>query len=102
MSEGLDVVVLPSICPESIGLVVAEALSRGRPMMSTRFGGPEDQIKDGADGWSVGPTEPVALSQRMGQLASTTSLVNAAAPNSKVERTCGQYLNEIERIHEFY
>ena len=100
--EALDVVVLPSICPESFGLVVAEALSAGRPVLSTRCGGPEDQIEDCVNGWLVDPNDPEGLSQRIQQLVSTPSLVGAAALNCHVEKACDQYLDEIERIYEVY
>lgn len=95
----LDVVVLPSICPESFGLVVAEALSAGRPVLSTRCGGPEDQIKDGVNGWLVNPNDPEGLSQRIRQLVATPSLVGAAALNCHIEKACEQYLDVIERVY---
>lgn len=94
----LDVVVLPAICPESFGLVVAEALSAGRPVLSTRCGGPEDQIEDRANGWLVCPNDPVALSERIRQLAATPSMVEAAALNCQINKTHGQYVNEMEHI----
>jgi glycosyltransferase involved in cell wall biosynthesis len=61
----LDVVVLPAIYLEVFGLVVAEALSAGRPVLSTRCGGPEDQIEDGVNGWLITPNEPAPLSQQI-------------------------------------
>jgi glycosyltransferase involved in cell wall biosynthesis len=96
----LDVVVLPAICSESFGLVVAEALSAGRPVLSTRCGGPEDQIEDGVNGWLVHPNDPSALSERIQQLAATPSIVAKATLNCKVKKTQGQYLDEIEQIFD--
>ncbi len=93
--EALDVVVLPSICPESFGLVVAEALSAGRPVLSTRCGGPEDQIEDGVNGWLVDPNEPVALSIRIRQLAANPATALASALNSKINKEHNQYLDEL-------
>ena len=98
--EALDVVVLPSICPESFGLVVAEALSAGRPVLSTRCGGPENQIEDGVNGWLVTPNDPAALCQRIQQLAATPSIVAAAALNCHVNKMHSQYLDEIVNVFD--
>jgi glycosyltransferase involved in cell wall biosynthesis len=98
--KDLDVVVLPPIYLEVFGLVVAEALSAGRPVLSTRCGGPEDQIEDGVNGWLVNPNDPVALSQRIQQLAATPSIVAVAAQNCQVNKTHGQYLDEMEHSYD--
>lgn len=91
----LDVVVLPAIYLEVFGLVVAEALSAGRPVLSTRCGGPEDQIEDGVNGWLVDANEPVALSIRIGQLAANPATAQAAALNCKRNKEHNQYLDEL-------
>jgi glycosyltransferase involved in cell wall biosynthesis len=96
----LDVVALPAIYLEVYGLVVAEALSAGRPVLSTRCGGPEDQIEDGINGWLVNPNDPVALRERIQQLTATPSIVAKAALNCKVKKTHGQYLDEMEQIFD--
>lgn len=54
-----DVIVLPSI-HEGFGLVAAEALSCGRPVVSTKSGGPEDIVTEGL-GYLVEPRNPDAL-----------------------------------------
>jgi glycosyltransferase involved in cell wall biosynthesis len=98
--KALDVVVLPSISQESFGLIVAEALSAGRPVLATRCGGPEDQIEDGVNGWLVNPNDSAALSERLQQLATTPTLVEAAALNCHVNKTLCRYLDEMEHIYD--
>ncbi|MFM2074949.1 MAG: hypothetical protein RJB34_1254 [Pseudomonadota bacterium] len=95
----VDVVVFPSICQESFGLVVAEALSAGRPVLATRCGGPEDQIEDGVNGWLVNPNDPVALSKKLKELITVPLQIEAAALNSKVPKTHMQYMLEIEQAY---
>ena len=56
-----DLLVLPSI-KEGFGLVVAEALACGRPVVSTMSGGPEDIVKKGM-GVLVPPRDENALAQ---------------------------------------
>lgn len=55
-----DVFVLPSIA-ESFGLVLAEALYLGRPVVATRTGGIPEIVDDGIDGTLVPPGDPNAL-----------------------------------------
>ena len=49
------ILINPSICLETFGLNIAEALSAGKLVLSTRCGGAEMQIKEGENGWLVEP-----------------------------------------------
>jgi glycosyltransferase involved in cell wall biosynthesis len=53
-----DVVAHCSIAPEPFGLVVAEAMATGTPVVAANRGGPIDLINDGVDGILVDPTNP--------------------------------------------
>ncbi|BDT72842.1 D-inositol-3-phosphate glycosyltransferase [Comamonadaceae bacterium OS-4] len=55
---------------ETFGVVVVEALLSGRPVLSTRCGGPEDIIVEGRDGYLVDKDSPAALSAGLRRLAS--------------------------------
>lgn len=57
-----DVVVHASVQPEPLGLVVMEAMSRGRVVVATRLGGPLEQIVDGDSGflYEAGNSEALA------------------------------------------
>lgn len=48
-----DIVVNPSIVPESFGRVCVEAQGVGRPVLATALGGPIETILDGETGWLV-------------------------------------------------
>ena len=49
------ILVHPTICLESFGLNIAEALSIGKWVLATRCGGAEMQVKEGENGWLVEP-----------------------------------------------
>lgn len=46
---------------ESFGLNIAESLAMGKPVIATRCGGAEMQIKDGVNGWLVPTNDPIAM-----------------------------------------
>ena len=93
LMNACDVVVHSSIEPEPWGLVVAEAMAAGRPVVATRGGGPSEMINDGANGCLVEPNNPQELARalhdliasatlrsRMGAAARMTVLANWTAP----------------------
>lgn len=61
----MHVAVSPAIYLEVFGLNIAEALAMGKPVLSTRNGGAEMQIKDGVNGWLVKPNDGKALQSKM-------------------------------------
>ena len=53
---GADLVVIPSLF-EGLGLVAAEAMALGRPVVTTRVGGLAELVETGSPGcWSPGAT----------------------------------------------
>ena len=46
---------------ESFGLNISESLAMGKPVIATRCGGAEMQIKEGINGWLVPTNDPEAL-----------------------------------------
>lgn len=60
--KALDVVVVPSRY-ESFGLVAAEAMAAGRPVVVARAGGLPEVVRDGVDGIVVEPASPERLAE---------------------------------------
>lgn len=50
---------------EAFGLNIAEALALGKPVLATRSGGSEQQIKDGVNGWLVSSNDTDALATKI-------------------------------------
>jgi glycosyltransferase involved in cell wall biosynthesis len=63
-----DVLVLPSILPEPFGLVVAEAMAAGKPVIATRHGGPTEMVVEGETGFLIPPNDASALASAIQNL----------------------------------
>ena len=64
LMAGSDLFVLPSLA-ESFGLVLAEALYLGVPVLASRVGGIPEIVDDGVDGILVAPGDAEALAHAM-------------------------------------
>ena len=58
-----DVVIMPSIAPESFGLVILEAASHGVPVIASNNGAQPEIITDGVDGMLVASGDYEALAR---------------------------------------
>jgi phosphatidylinositol alpha-1,6-mannosyltransferase len=75
-----DVVVNPARVPESFGRVACEALSAGKPVVSTRVGAVEEVLEHGRNALLVEPEQPSALAD-----AIVASIQDSAAAEARVE-----------------
>ncbi len=97
--EGAHVVLVPSDLPEPFGLVAAEALVRGRPVVASRAGGLADIVQDGVNGWTFPPGDADALGQVLSELTETdvrrsSSLSRASATLYEPET----YIDQMTRL----
>lgn len=77
----IDVVVIPSIWPETGPLVLLEAFSRGRPVVASRIGGMQEMILDGENGLLFEPGISHDLSFKMKIFAEKPSKIIEMAAN---------------------
>ncbi|HXC02558.1 MAG TPA: glycosyltransferase [Opitutaceae bacterium] len=66
----LDVVVIPSIWPETGPLVLFEAYAAGVPVVASRLGGPAELVRDGVDGRLFAPGDAMALAKIIAEFSS--------------------------------
>lgn len=75
------VVVVPSVTPESFGMVGIEAMSYGKPVLAFDVGGISEWLKHGETGFLVKPRDEESLAEKMNLLLGDRSL--AARMGSK-------------------
>ena len=63
-----DVFCAPSLGGESFGIVLAEAMAVGLPVVCSDIGGYRDVVRDGTDGLLVPPRDPEALAEALAGL----------------------------------
>ena len=75
----IDVLVVPSLWEEPMGLVILESCANGVPVIASRRGGMPELLAEGLNGWLFDPSHPGALAALLRQLIANPSLVTAAA-----------------------
>lgn len=69
-----DVVVAPSVWEEAFGLIVAEAMACGRPVVASKVGGIPELIVDGENGFLVKPDDYDGLALILQELLTNPNL----------------------------
>lgn len=77
----LELFVIPSE-QEGLGIVGLEAMATGRPVLSTRCGGPEEFVLEGETGWLVEAT-PQAMAARLDALLAAPEALRAAGARAR-------------------
>jgi len=94
-----DLLVLPSI-QEGFGIVLAEALSCGRPVVATKSGGPEDIVEEGL-GILVPPEDYEALGAGILEVLDGKGIANTHAMVESVKSRFS-YPIVIQKIMDVY
>ncbi len=82
--RSLDVVIVPSVYPESFGRTVIEAQAVGIPVVASRVGALPDIIEEGATGLLVEPGNPTALAAAIERLLSDDVLRRHLSQTARV------------------
>lgn len=97
--EACDVMIHPAICLEVFGLTIAESLAVGRPVIASRCGGGEAQIRDGENGLLVSPNDAIALRQAIQSLIDNPARLQAMAKQTGDVVSIERHVRELEKIY---
>lgn len=67
--QNVDVTVVPSLWEEPLGMVVAESMMFGAPVIGARRGGISEMVREGVNGLLFAPDHPDALKNAMNKVA---------------------------------
>lgn len=99
--RSLDILVFPSVAPESFGLSVLEAMSLGKPVIASKVGGVCEIIEDGVNGMLIEPNHPEQITDRIIQLLSDKEMYHRMGWEAKEAVTrkfsLKRYVVEMER-----
>ena len=85
-----DIVVVPSVWAEAFGLIIAEGMASGRPVIASGIGGIPELIEDGKTGLLVEPGDSRGLAEGIRKLVSEPELVSLLTGNA-VEKARRQF-----------
>ena len=76
-----DVVVMPSLCFDTFGLVVLEAMAHKKPVVVGCFGGPKEIVKDGTTGYVVNSYDSDWMAEKIMVLLDNVELAQKMGKN---------------------
>lgn len=100
-----DVLVTPSICFDTFGLVNLEAMEHAKPVVATLFGGSPEVVEQGRSGYVENPFEIEAFAGRIAELLADPALAARLGREGRarlerhftIERLADEFLEEYER-----
>ena len=102
----IDILVVPSLCEEALGMVVPEAFAFGIPVIGSRRGGIPEMIEDGINGFLFDPDKPDKLLELLEFLIEHKGIIEkmrpqaqkAASPFLDMDKWTDSYINLYEKI----
>jgi glycosyltransferase involved in cell wall biosynthesis len=98
--DGLDVFVHASTAPEPLGIVIMEAMAKGKAIIASAEGGPREMITDAVDGLLIEPREPEVLAAAIRRLCANAderiALGSAALDSARTKFTPARAAGKLE------
>ncbi len=84
----VDLLVHASTDPEPFGMVIAEAMACGTPVVASRGGGAQEIVEDGVSGWLSARGDAAALAERLGAIVAARDTLPAVgrAARARIEK----------------
>jgi glycosyltransferase involved in cell wall biosynthesis len=95
-----DVVVLPSLCPESFSLAIREANTLGLPVIASRIGAILEAVEEGRNGFLFEPGDREGLTRCMLRFIDEPNLAQRMAPHMPKAKFMDEHAVEMEEIYK--
>lgn len=97
--NSIDVVVIPSIWPETFGMVVEEAMAARVPVICSRIGGLQEHFFDGVQGRMFPAGDVKALAAIIRELTNSPLLLAAWQRNIREPRLCEAFVIGTDNLY---
>lgn len=97
--DGLDVLIVPSLCYENTPTVIYEALAHGIPVIAANQGGMKELVETYRGGWLFPRGDARALAELIGRLAHDRQAVRRAAAAIAPIPSLEAHLAEVLRVY---
>lgn len=94
------VMIHPCMYLEVYGIAIAEALSMGRPVLATRCGGAEMQVKDGYNGWLVEPNQILEMRNKIKHIVDHKNEIKFISQQAWLPHGLPEYSNKLMVIYK--
>jgi glycosyltransferase involved in cell wall biosynthesis len=98
----MDVVVHASVAPEAFGLVIAEGMALGKPVVAADSGAPRELVTDGETGYLARPGDPESLARVLAHVLESgdPELGRRAAAASRARFAPEIFGAELQRVYD--
>lgn len=97
--KDMHVMIHPAIFLEVYGITIGESLSMGRPVLATRCGGAEMQVRDGVNGWLVNSNNVNALHNKIVEVIQNKEEIVSLSENCCIPHSLSQYVNTMKSLY---
>lgn len=94
------VMIHSAIFLEIYGIAIAESLSMGRPVLATKCGGAEMQIKDGVNGWLIPPNDVESMRKTILHILANRKEIIEFGANAKLPMPLPEYINRLTNLYQ--
>lgn len=84
---------------EAFGLNIAEALALGKPVLATRCGGGEAQVREGENGWLVPTNDPDAMADKIRQIIAHPEILPEMSRNCRAT-SVREHVAALEKVYK--
>ena len=99
VTQNCHIMIHPTICLEIYGIAIAESLSMGRPVLATKCGGAEMQIKDGYNGWLIEPNSVVEMRNKITYIINHFEEVYFCAQRTSLPHSIETYCQNLQSVY---